>query len=248
MPAHGLNGRGWFDHLNTPGESGAYLTAVEAWRDAWRPARVKVLLLAESHAAESPGDARVRVHIPSSAQVERELPAVYVRLVYCLGYGDNRVCSPAPTVRNTGNSDFWDLFERIANSGPCHSGQPLPGQELARKVAILERLADRGIWLEDASPVGIYQAGGGTLTTDRRTVDSIERQGYPNYVWPGVAADAPEQVWVIGRTVARALRGLPGIRSDRVLVQSSYARRAGVIDDYEDELAALCQALATVTP
>jgi len=66
-------------------------------------------------------------------------------------------------------------------------------------------------------------------------------------VWPGIADDNPE-VWVIGRTVARALHGLHGVRADRVIMQPSYVRRAGVWDEYEQELAALCQALATLAP
>lgn len=239
---------GWFDRLHVPGESDAYLTAVEAWRGAWRPARVKVLLLAESHVAEAPGDSRVRVHAPVSVPVERTLPTTYVRLVYCLGYGDDRLCSPRPRTRNTGTRDFWELFERIASTGPRYAAEPLPALELARKVVVLKRLADRGIWLEDASLVGIYQPGGGSLTTDRQTLNAIERQGYEDYVWPGVADDAPEQVWVIGRTVARALHGLPGIRADRVIMQPSYVKRAGAWDEYEAELDGLCRALAVSAP
>ena len=96
--------------------------------------------------------------------------------------------------------------------------------------------------------MGIYQPGGGSLTTDRQALNAIERQGYKDHVWPGVADDAPEQVWVIGRTVARGLHGLPGIRADRVIMQPSYAKRAGAWDEYEDELDDLCRALAASAP
>jgi hypothetical protein len=239
--------RAWFDRLGVQGESDEYLTAIEAWRAAWRPATVKALLVAESHVAQAPGDAGVRVRVPASATGAR-LPTTYVRLVYCLGYGEDSICSPTPRTRNIGTKDFWDLFERIATTGPRHADEPLPRVALVRKVAILERLADRGIWLEDASPVGIYKPGAGALTKDRNILNAIERQGYESYVWPGVADDAPGQVWAIGRTVARALHGLPGIRADRVVMQPSYATRAGVWDDYENELDVLCQALATAAP
>ena len=240
--------RGWFAQLGQPGESDEYLAGVEAWRAAWRPERVKVLLLAESHVAEAPGDARVCVRLPSSLRVQRQLPTTYVRLVYCLGYGDNSVCSPVPATANRGTPDYWDIFERIAASGPRHANEPLPHRQLERDIAVLERLAERGIWLEDASPVGIYQTGGGRLTRDSDTLAAIEREGYENYVWPGVAGDAPAQVWVIGRTVAKALRRLSGIRSDRVIMQPSYVRRVGAWEEYERELTGLCRELAAAAP
>ena len=219
--------RGWFTQLGQPGESDEYLAGVESWRAAWRPERIKVLLLAESHVAEAPGDVRVRVRLPSSLRLQRQLPTTYVRLVYCLGYGDNSVCSPIPPTANPGTPDYWDIFQRIAETGPRHANEPLPSRQLERNVAALERLAVRGIWLEDASPVGIYQPGGGRLTRDPRALATIAREGYRHYVWPGIASDEPVQVWVIGRTVAKALHGLPGIRSDRVIMQPSYVRRVG---------------------
>jgi hypothetical protein len=43
------------------GETARYLEAVAAWRAAWRPKRVRVLLVAESHVAEMPGDSTVVV-------------------------------------------------------------------------------------------------------------------------------------------------------------------------------------------
>ena len=239
--------RGWFARLGQAGESDEYLVGVEAWRAAWRPGCVKVLLLAESHAAQAPGDERVRVRLPASIRGKRQLPATYVRLVYCLGYGENGVCSPAPSTSNRGTPDYWDIFERIAATGPRHANELLPRRQLERKVAVLERLAGRGIWLEDASPVGIYQTGGGRLTRDSDTLAAIEREGYSHYVRPGVAADGP-QVWIIGRTVAKALRGLPGIRTDRVIMQPSYARRVGAWEEYENELTELCGELATAAP
>jgi hypothetical protein len=96
------------------------------------------------------------------------LPQVYVRLVYCLGYGKDEVCYPRPPENNRGTDDFWEIFERIATSGERHRGKPLPAprNQLAGRIAILERLAERGIWLEDASPIGLYLPAGGRLTYD----------------------------------------------------------------------------------
>jgi hypothetical protein len=61
----------WYEHLNRIGEtdvteSPEYLSQVEKWRRAWRPERVKVLLVAESHVGEMPGDTGVRLSVPRS--------------------------------------------------------------------------------------------------------------------------------------------------------------------------------------
>jgi hypothetical protein len=72
----------WYARLGARPESAAYLQAVVAWRNAWRPERVRVLLLAESHVGEHPGDSRLDV-MPMR-WVGRSLPDRYVRLIYCL--------------------------------------------------------------------------------------------------------------------------------------------------------------------
>lgn len=86
--------RSWAARVGGRAESGAYLASVAAWRDAWRPAQVRVLLVAESHVAEKPGDIGVSVALPAWAQ--RDLPTSYCRLVYCLGYGESPLCTLPP--------------------------------------------------------------------------------------------------------------------------------------------------------
>jgi hypothetical protein len=211
--------RGWFERLNAPGESEEYLTGVEQWRSAWKPHDIKALLVAESHVAQADGDDRVKVRTDPALSVRPALPNVYVRLVYCLGYGNDEVCYPRPPGNNRGTDDFWEIFERIAPSGKRHAGQPLSAHRTARRIATLERLAERGIWLEDASPIGLYLPGGQRLTNDELTRAVIAQEGWSGpYVWPKFAADPPEHIWVIGRTVSDALRGMDGMaRSQRVM-------------------------------
>jgi len=88
-------------------ESEAYLEQVAAWRDCWRPSAVRVLLVAESHVSEQPGDASVRV--PAPVPTGRPLPPGYCRLVYGLGYGESQICEPRP-VSNGGTWQYWNLF------------------------------------------------------------------------------------------------------------------------------------------
>jgi hypothetical protein len=58
--------------------------------------------------------------------------------------------------------------------------------------------------------------------------EALLRDGYQNWVWPTVADDRPEKVWVIGKGVGAALRGLPGIDPERVIVQPQGDRGTGL--------------------
>jgi hypothetical protein len=242
--------REWFDRLGVAGESNDYLAGVEGWRAAWRPREIKALLVAESHVAQLDGDDRVSVRTDAALNVQRALPGVYVRLIYCLGYGNDAVCYPRAPANNDGTRDFWEIFERVATTGKRHAGQPLPLDQTQRQVAILERLADRGIWLEDASPIGLYLPGAGCLA-DSSTDDVIAQEGWSGYVWPKFAADPPKHIWVIGRTVRRALGRMDGITRSRSIMQPSYARRRGregMWERYQAELDEMARQLASAAP
>jgi hypothetical protein len=244
--------RGWFERLGVRGESDEYLTGVKQWRAAWKPRHLEVLLVAASHVAELDGDDGVRVRINPALNVQRGLPDVYVRLVYCLGFGNDQLCHPRPPQNNAGTDDYWEIFERIALTGERHAALPLPAEPTRRQIAILERLAERGIWLEDASPVGLYLPGGGRLT-DPSTDAVILQEGWSGYVWPNLAVDRPEHIWVIGRMVSAALQQMDGIAGSRCIMQPAYAyarwrRREGMWERYQAELDDLAQHLALDAP
>lgn len=101
----------WAIRAGLPVESAEYLAHVKAWRDAWRPERVRLLLVAESHVAEVPGDSNVGIRLPSSWPAD--LPTGYCRLVYCPGYGENDLCLSRPQ-HNMGTWQYWDIFGQVA--------------------------------------------------------------------------------------------------------------------------------------
>jgi hypothetical protein len=173
------------------------------------------LLLAESHVAQRDGDVRSRVRTDWTGVAD--LPSQYVRLVYCLGYGEAGICSPPPQ-GNSGTWQFWNIFGQIARgeNQPSKNSSSLSSR-LRWKLAVLSYLQSGGVWLQDASPLGLY-LGSGRRVDPRSQVELI-RDGYQRWVWPTVEADHPEKVWVIGRGVAGALAGLPGIDPDRVITQ-----------------------------
>jgi hypothetical protein len=212
--AFGLWAAAWYTRLGARPESFGYLDGVRAWRERWRPQRVRYLLLAESHVAEYPTDVGISVRSPGLAP---DLPSPYVRLIYCLGYGESQLCSRQPE-RNAGTPQFWNNFGQVAfGQAPPGKGNPSLRDRLRWKVRVLEQLRARGIWLQDASPLGLYL--GAAQRVDPRHYRGLLRDGYRRFVWPGVEADRPEQVWVIGRGVHTALSGLPGIEPDRMLTQ-----------------------------
>jgi hypothetical protein len=205
----------WYARIGARAESPEYLAGVSAWRNVWRPSRVRAVLLAESHVAEREGDIAVRVR--NDITGVPGLPTQYVRLVYCLGYGESGICTGQPAT-NSGAIQYWDILGQVA----LGENQPRKRDSLLRdrlrwKVAVLRALQEQGIWLQDASPLGLYLGSGKRVNP--RLQDVLVRDGYTQWVWPTVKDDRPERVWVIGSGVLRTLYGLPGIDPDRMIIQ-----------------------------
>jgi len=235
----------WAARLGAHPESSAYLASVAAWRDCWRPAKVRVLLVAESHVAEQEGDMTVRVCIPGRAQ--EALPSSYCRLVYCLGYGESGVCNPIP-VPNRGTQQYWDIFGAISGgrtpSQPRKIGSSLV-ERLRWKLEVLTWLRDKGVWLVDACVAGVYLPGGGRAVTGAN-YDQMVRDSFERFVWPSVANEPVEQVWVIGVGVSRALSGHIAMVNARTIVQPQGDR--GEPGRHRRELGELVDSIRTIVP
>lgn len=192
-------------------ESREYLERVSIWRQLYRPKSVKILLLGESHSAEAAGDLAVRVNHSSFGS------AGYVRLIYCPGYGESRICSAIP--KPNAGTPFWALFAEIARAltGLRRYVGSDPASRLDWKLEVLEILRDHGIWLEDAMVAGVYEPGQGRRYQGALYRDAI-RESFHRFVLPAVAGEPILQTWTLGRTsVAPALAGLPLVDMKRVL-------------------------------
>jgi hypothetical protein len=193
-------------------DSRAYLGGVYEWRRAWRPTRVRVLLVAESHVGEQKEDRRIRVQLPES--IRKTLPKRYVRLVYCLGYGESQLCRGVPR-KNNGTWQFWDILGAVAagHVGKEHQQarrrESTDEERLAWKVNVLRTLQRKGIWLVDASIAALYYPGNKPIRVPKELIC----ESFRRFVWPMVERDRPKQVWIIGKRVGRALAGLslPGL-------------------------------------
>ena len=139
------------------------------------------------------------------------IPTGFVRLVYCLGYGENdildrRISEPS----NTGTPQFWRIFASCI-AGPQRSadfratlGSSIPSHvRVANKLALLGRLRDVGVWLLDASPAALYSPAGAKPSS--RIIDQAIDLGYELYVRHAVEAAAPSEIVCVGRGVGDVL-------------------------------------------
>lgn len=184
------------------------LRRTEEHRCYWRPERVRVILLAESHVYTTPEELTRTITVLSS--VPRDVPRGFVRLVYCLGYGENRLLNrPIDSPANTGTPQFWKIFYSCVNpvrsSGDfasIQSGVSL-AERIANKVAVLQRLRELGVWLVDTSLAALYLPG--RPKPSRNTRAACLQASWDLHVRSVVDTAAPSHVVCIGKEVARAL-------------------------------------------
>jgi hypothetical protein len=202
--------RRWSSALGVAPESDEYLSRVQAWRDAWRPPQVKVLLIAESHVRERAGDSRVTVDLAVLGGTATA--SGFCRLVYCMAYGDDELCRPSAPGTNAGTPPFWRMFDRIAAANmdgallSLAKGQP----ELRRAVQLrlLGHLRTLGVWLVDASVVGIARPQPDEPIVRRGSkYDQLLQESWTECVYPTIRDEKPEHVWVVGSGVNAALAG-----------------------------------------
>jgi hypothetical protein len=194
--------------LGAGAESVDVLRRAEEHRSYWRPERVKVVLLAESHVYTTTEELTRTISLPTSAPAD--LPRGFVRLVYCLGYGENRLLNRSiDSPANTGTPQFWKIFYSCANPiaangdfAPLQASTP-PAQRISNKIMLLRTLQGLGVWLLDASLAALYLPG--RPKTDRGILEACLQVGWDHHVRGVVEAATPSHVVCIGKGVARAL-------------------------------------------
>ncbi len=230
--------------------------AAEECRQAWRPERLRVLLLAESHIATSAADLAWRVALPPG--LDWPGPPRFVRHIYCAGYGEPELLegpagpgAPSPPPPRGGTPQFWRLMAAVEGAD-CPAWPAIArrgteiGARLAAKAALLHRLRKRGIWLTDASLAAlavpsVRRHGGAALDV------LALRESWRLYHEALLTALAPAHVAVIGLGVARALapeldRAFPGRWS--ALRQPNGARSVRHTQELWTALASICDCFA----
>jgi len=136
----------------------------------------------------------------------RECPTRYVKLVYCLGYGEKDMVN-VPT--NRGTPQFWKIFVSCLNQNFNSEGKkillsktPEFLQRISNKISVLEQLKEKGVWLVDASIVALYND---TRKPDPDMMERIIKISWKSYVSKVIQDRNPEKIIVIGKGVHKIL-------------------------------------------
>ena len=188
-------------------ESVEVLKQIQEYWNIWRPINLNVLLLAESHVYTSQQDFEANFSRAKLDYFIKNYPTRFVRLVYCFAYGEPDLLNE-DVAENSGTTQFWKIFcsclandevnlgfDRILKSKTPYFGR------MRNKVNILYELKRRGIWLIDASLVGIYKGKIG----DPEIKEKVIRASWDNYLQNLVTEAHPKHIIVIGKGVANAL-------------------------------------------
>lgn len=180
---------------------------VEAYRQFWKPNKVNVILLAESHVYSDKSDFTRQLNHNYMQRLLPGYPSHFVRVVYCLGYGEDTLLDEASEKRlNTGTPQFWKIFSYCAADNPDNpqdykvlkTGTPEFTERIKNKIALLHKLQERGIWLLDASIVGLY---GNDAKSDLRDYERVIESCW-SYVESQIESAKPKYVIIIGKGVS----------------------------------------------
>jgi len=177
---------------------------VDEHRNFWKPEKVRVLLLAESHVYTSITKHNNIMRYDGFPQLIG-CPTNYVKLVYCLGYGEKKLVN----VPDRGTPQFWKIFVSCVNQNFYSEfgkiqikNTPNFHQRLHNKISILEKLKYKGIWLVDASIVALYNDNTKPI---QKTMEKIIEISWKQYVSNIIHEAKPEKILVIGKGVSKIL-------------------------------------------
>lgn len=182
------------------------IKTVNDHREYWKPSEVDTILLAESHVYTTISDHNNTMNYDGFPQLN-ECPNNYVRLVYCLGYGEKRLVK---INGNPGTPQFWKIFAACVNKDfnleferISVSKNPYTTQRIRNKILLLEELKKRGIWLVDASIVALYN---NTIKPSPITMEKIIETSWDQFVSKVIQEVNPKRIIVIGKGVSNILK------------------------------------------
>jgi hypothetical protein len=174
---------------------------VHDYRMFWKPEKVNVLLLAESHVLTDLTDFARPFH--SNSKIS-ECPYSYVRFVYCLGYGESGLFKNNPPNNNKGTPQFWNLFSKTSQGKyrVLKKDEPILHKRIENKISLLEEMKNKGIWLLDASIVALYENGRKPENADYK---EVLKRSFKDYCLPIINFENPSLIVIIGKGVNKVI-------------------------------------------
>ena len=207
-------------------ESAAVMAAVMAHRLYWKPSEVRLLVLSESHVMTR--EAELGTVWPLDGFGHEGVPELFVRMVYCLGYGERDLVD-GPVRSNFGTPQFWKLLAAAVD--PALSPQVVERTQpdlivrVQTKLRVLETLKARGVWLLDASPVALYAASQPKPRT--AVLEQALDLAWPVYTREAIREAAPRAVMIVGKMVHDRIGGrIRALLGPSVPVQWMYQPQA----------------------
>jgi hypothetical protein len=180
-------------------------------RNFWKPPSVRTMLLAESHVYTTESENSFRIDYPKELN-QYNIPRNFVRLVYCLAYGE-QVLSPQ-TVRNTGTWQYWKIFAACASDSPDIDFGPVlkragetDRERILNKYKVMRKLREKGVWLVDCSSVSLYGLKKKRSEKQKQEILGICWKAYIKRLLDDVK---PEYLIVIGKRVGKIVE--PGLK------------------------------------
>ncbi len=177
----------------------------ESYRWFWKPKKVRFLVVGESHVYTNRKENKAKMLLDRLPEkYPRDSPLDFVKLVYCLGYGEPYVIDkPQNIENNAGTKQYFDLFRSWVRPFLKQNGN----SSLELKLEILKTIQAKGIWLLDASCHACAMGKNERLPS--RIVDRIIPISWSDYVKPIIddLSIDPKNVWIIGKGLHDILSG-----------------------------------------
>ncbi|MGE0200135.1 MAG: hypothetical protein AB7P76_04120 [Candidatus Melainabacteria bacterium] len=187
-----------FRAIHWEAEPFSVVECAEMHRNHWKPKQIKTLLLAESHVYTSAIENAVQLHEELVSQTG--CPNHFVKLVYCLGYGDNTVLN-SKVLKNPGTWQYWELFRLAAEGATGLSFEK--ARTIDQKISLLNTLKDNGVWLLDACPIGLYGSDPSGIEIKKaiRNYPELMNICWETYTRPQIENCRPEKIILIGKMI-----------------------------------------------
>ena len=186
---------------------------VEEYRQFWKPKKINVVLLAESHVFTDKQDYEIKCRRPILDKIllpeNPNYPVNFVKFIYCLGYGENELLTTEIDSNKQGTWQFWKIFSSCVaeNENDLGFSKVLKTRtrfllRLHNKVDVLRKMKERGIWLLDASIVGL---AGSEIKEDQDVCNGIIKICWDNHLENVIKDAQPKHIIVIGKNVDNIL-------------------------------------------